>query len=149
MKQQQHDEHPEPRLSRRTVLKGAASAAALGSTATLGTFSERALAQGNLRAQILQFPGVGKGAPTDADWQKVGELCLGPTKASVKEGEFKGVELSFMGLNNQNLHNLLFRGFLKLERAVGDLHDSLKALLGCYRRYRWQRLEGGDKGNAE
>jgi multiple sugar transport system substrate-binding protein len=61
----------------------------------------------------LQIPGVGKGAPTDSDWQKVGELCLGPTKASVKEGEFRGVELSFMGLNNQNLHNLLFRGFLK------------------------------------
>ena len=99
--------------NRRTVLKGAASAAALGSAGALGAFSERALAQDNLRAQILQIPGVGKGAPTDADWQKVGELCLGPTKANVKEGEFKGVELSFMGLNNQNLHNLLFRGFLK------------------------------------
>ena len=36
-----------------------------------------------------------------------------PTKANVKEGEFKGVELTFMGLNNQNLHNVLFRGFLK------------------------------------
>jgi multiple sugar transport system substrate-binding protein len=53
------------------------------------------------------------GSPTDADWQKVGELCLGPTKASVAEGEFAGVELTFMGLNNQNLHNFLFRGFLK------------------------------------
>jgi len=40
-------------------------------------------------------------------------MCLGATKANVKEGEFKGVELTFMGLNNQNLHNLLFRGFLK------------------------------------
>src|SRR6202043_1942464 len=101
------------RPNRRTVLKGAASAAALGSAGALGAFSESALAQGNLRAQILQIPGIGKGAPTDADWQKVGELCLGPTRANVKEGEFKGVELSFMGLNNQNLHNLLFRGFLK------------------------------------
>ena len=27
--------------------------------------------------------------------------------------EFKGIEFSFMGLNNQNLHNFLFRGFLK------------------------------------
>ena len=36
-----------------------------------------------------------------------------PTKANVKEGEFTGVELTFMGLNNQNLHNFLFRGFLK------------------------------------
>ena len=40
-------------------------------------------------------------------------MCLGTTKASVKPGEFKGVELTFMGLNNQNLHNFLFRGFLK------------------------------------
>ena len=53
------------------------------------------------------------GSPTDADWQKVGEMCLGPTKATVQEGEFAGVELTFMGLNNQNLHNFLFRGFLK------------------------------------
>src|SRR3954470_985974 len=101
------------RPTRRTVLKGAASAAALGSATSLGAVSERALAQDNLRARIIQIPGIGKGAPTDADWQKVGELCLGPTKANVREGEFKGVELSFMGLNNQNLHNLLFRGFLK------------------------------------
>ena len=36
-----------------------------------------------------------------------------PTKANVEEGEFAGVELTFMGLNNQNLHNFLFRGFLK------------------------------------
>ncbi len=73
----------------------------------------KALAQDNLRAEILKIPGVGKGSPTDADWQKVGELCLGGTKETVKEGEFAGVELTFMGLNNQNLHNLLFRGFLK------------------------------------
>src|SRR5207248_3296677 len=53
------------------------------------------------------------GQPTDADFQKVGEMCLGATKANVKQGEFAGVELSFMGLNNQNLHNVLFRGFLK------------------------------------
>jgi multiple sugar transport system substrate-binding protein len=53
------------------------------------------------------------GSPTDADWQKVGELCLGPTKTNVAEGEFAGVELSFMGITNQNLHNFLFRGFLK------------------------------------
>ena len=34
-------------------------------------------------------------------------------RQNVAEGEFAGVELSFMGLNNQNLHNVLFRGFLK------------------------------------
>lgn len=101
--------------TRRDVLKGAASAAALAaaSTGTLGALTRQASAQDNLRAEILQIPGVGKGSPTDADWQKVGELCLGATKAGVKEGEFAGVELTFMGLNNQNLHNFLFRGFLK------------------------------------
>ena len=85
MKQQDHDQQQGLRPNRRTVLKGAASAAALGSTGALGVLSERALAQDNLRARILQLPGIGKGAPTDADWQKVGELCLGPTKANVKE----------------------------------------------------------------
>ena len=97
--------------SRRSFMKGAAALAA--GTALSTTFAGRALAQDNLRAQILQIPGVGKGSPTDADWQKVGELCLGATKANVAEGEFAGVELTFMGLNNQNLHNFLFRGFLK------------------------------------
>ena len=40
----------------------------------------------------MKIPGVGAGSPTDADWQKVGELCLGPTKERVQEGEFAGVE---------------------------------------------------------
>src|SRR5258708_7507011 len=89
--------------SRRAVLKGAAGlGAVLGTTALVGSLPSPALAQGDLRAQLLQIPGVGKGSPTDADWQKVGELCLGPTKSAVKEGEFKGVQLSFIGLNNQN-----------------------------------------------
>jgi multiple sugar transport system substrate-binding protein len=65
------------------------------------------------RAAMLQIPGVGTRTPTDADWRAVGEMTLGPTKATITEGECAGVELSFMGLNNQNLHNMLFRGFLK------------------------------------
>jgi hypothetical protein len=99
-------------LNRRRFLKGAT---ALGAMAALpaGFVPRAARAQDNLRAQILAIPGVGKGSPTDADWQKVGELCLAATKANVAEGEFAGVELTFMGLNNQNLHNFLFRGFLK------------------------------------
>jgi len=98
--------------SRRSVLKGAA---ALGVAGAVGSIPApaRAQSESDLRKQILQIPGVGKGSPTDSDYQKVGELCLGPTKANVSEGEFKGVQLTFMGLNNQNLHNLLFRGFLK------------------------------------
>jgi multiple sugar transport system substrate-binding protein len=98
-------------ITRRRLLQGAA---ALGGAAALnGAGLKPALAQDNLRAQILAIPGVGQGSPTDAHWQQVGELCLGPTKANVAEGEFAGVELTFMGLNNQNLHNVLFRGFLK------------------------------------
>ena len=100
-------------MNRRTWLKGTAAVSAAGVAGSLGAMTTTANAQDNLRAQILQIPGVGKGSPTDADWQKVGEMCLAATKTNVKEGEFKGVELTFMGLNNQNLHNLLFRGFLK------------------------------------
>src|ERR1051325_6354867 len=101
--------------NRRDLLKGAASMAAIAaaSGAGLGALTRPAAADDDLRKKIRQIPGVGKGQPTDADFQKVGELCLGATKASVKQGEFAGVELTFMGLNNQNLHNFLFRGFLK------------------------------------
>jgi multiple sugar transport system substrate-binding protein len=102
-------------MSRRGLLKGAAGVGALAAMGGLAGTARPALAQDSaaLRAEILKIPGVGMGSPTDADWQKVGELCLGATKANVAEGEFAGVELTFMGLNNQNLHNFLFRGFLK------------------------------------
>jgi len=96
---------------RRNFMKGVAALAA--GTALGSSLAGRAFAEGNVRADILAIPGVGKGSPTDADWQKVGEMCLEATKANVAEGEFAGVELTFMGLNNQNLHNFLFRGFLK------------------------------------
>ena len=101
--------------SRRDVLMGVASAGALAvsSSALMGALTGNAAAQSDLRGELLKIPGVGKGQPTDADFQKVGEMCLGPTKTNVAEGEFKGVELTFMGINNQNLHNVLFRGFLK------------------------------------
>ncbi len=102
-------------VSRRKLLQGTAGVGALAaaSAAGLGGLTRAALAQTNVRAEILKIPGVGAGSPTDSDWQKVGALCLGGTRATVEEGEFAGVELTFMGLNNQNLHNLLFRGFLK------------------------------------
>ncbi|MCB1972868.1 MAG: hypothetical protein KDG54_20955, partial [Geminicoccaceae bacterium] len=99
--------------SRRALLRGAAGAAAVYASSGLMGGVSSARAQSSLRAEILKIPGVGAGSPTDADWQKVGELCLGGTKETVQEGEFAGVELTFMGLNNQNLHNFLFRGFLK------------------------------------
>ncbi len=104
------------RPNRRRVLQGLASTtAAVAAGGLFGAAGRPAFAQDEaaLRAEILKIPGVGMGSPTDADWQKVGEMTLGATRATVKEGEFKGVELTFMGLNNQNLHNLLFRAFLK------------------------------------
>lgn len=97
-------------MNRRELM---ASAAATGAVAVAGGLSTPAYAADDLRAAILKIPGVGKGQPTDADWQKVGGMCLEPTKAGVKQGEFAGVELSFMGLNNQNVHNVLFRGLSK------------------------------------
>ncbi|MCP4070485.1 MAG: twin-arginine translocation signal domain-containing protein [Hyphomicrobiales bacterium] len=102
-------------FSRRKLLKGAAGAGAVAAVSSIGTGMNMrpAWASSSLRAALLKVPGVGTGSPTDADWQKVGEMTLGPTKEVIKEGEFKGVKLRFMGLNNQNLHNLLFRGFLK------------------------------------
>lgn len=101
-------------LTRRRFLQGTtaiAGAAAMSGTGMMGV--GQALAQADVRAQILAIPGVGMGSPTDADWQRVGELCLAGTRETVAEGEFAGVELTFMGLNNQNLHNFLFRGFLR------------------------------------
>ncbi|WP_299678644.1 substrate-binding domain-containing protein [uncultured Roseobacter sp.] len=98
------------KMNRRQLLKGSA---ALGAVAMMPKGAAQADGHGNVRAEILKIPGVGAGSPTDSDWQKVGELCLGATRENVAEGEFAGVELTFMGLNNQNLHNFLFRGFLK------------------------------------
>ncbi len=98
--------------TRRGVLKGGAALGASAMVAGVPSLSS-AHEHSALRAEILKIPGVGAGSPTDSDWQKVGELCLGGTKETVQAGEFEGVELTFMGLNNQNLHNFLFRGFLK------------------------------------
>ncbi|MGB8812932.1 MAG: sugar ABC transporter substrate-binding protein [Paracoccaceae bacterium] len=100
-------------LTRRRLLQGVASIGGLAAMGGMGMRPAFAESHGNVRAAILAIPGVGAGSPTDADWQKVGEMCLEATKANVAEGEFAGVELTFMGLNNQNLHNFLFRGFLK------------------------------------
>ncbi|MEP1929995.1 MAG: twin-arginine translocation signal domain-containing protein, partial [Roseibium sp.] len=67
------------KMNRRQILKGTA---ALGAVAMM---PKGAMADGheNVRAEILKIPGVGAGSPTDSDWQKVGELCLGATKGNV------------------------------------------------------------------
>ena len=103
-------------INRRSMLQGAAGLGVLGaaSGAGLSSLASGAMAGSHgVREEILKIPGVGVGSPGDAEWQKVGALCLGPTKDRVQPGEFEGVELSFMGITNLNLHNFLFRGFLK------------------------------------
>ena len=54
MKRQGYDEHSGMRPNRRSVLKGAASAAALGASGALGAFSGPALAADDLRAKIAE-----------------------------------------------------------------------------------------------
>ena len=103
-------------VNRRSFVKAAAStgviAAMSGGLSSVAT-SVFADSNSELRNAILKIPGVGAGSPGDAEFQKVGEMCLGGTKERVNEGEFAGVELNFMGLDSFNLHNMLHRGFLK------------------------------------
>jgi multiple sugar transport system substrate-binding protein len=101
------------RASRRQVLKSAAGVAAVAAASGPLSFATSPAYAADSVVEQIMIPGAGNGSPTDADWQKVGALCLGPTKENVQPGEFKGIGFSFMGLNNQNLHNFLFRGFLK------------------------------------
>ena len=102
------------KANRRSFLKGAAGAGAVAAmSGGLSSVATNAFGASDLRSAILKIPGVGVGSPGDADWQKVGEMCLGGTKERVKEGEFNGVEISFLGLDSLNLHNMLHRGFLK------------------------------------
>jgi multiple sugar transport system substrate-binding protein len=100
-------------MTRRRMLQGATALGGFAAMGGLAPSMASAAAHAELRAAILAIPGVGQGSPTDEHWQQVGALCMEATKANVAEGEFAGVELTFMGLNNQNLHNVLFRGFLK------------------------------------
>src|SRR5262249_34687374 len=99
-------------VNRRTVLKAATGAAAgFSAWGIPGKSYQRALAQGSVIQQMLARPGAGT-QPTEADMQKVGELALAPSKANVKQGEFKGQKFTFLGLNNAGVHNLVFRPLL-------------------------------------
>ncbi len=103
-------------VNRRNFVKAAASTGAIAAmSGGLSSVATSVFADSNseLRNAILKIPGVGAGSPGDAEFQKVGEMCLGGTKERVAEGEFAGVELNFMGLDSFNLHNMLHRGFLK------------------------------------
>jgi multiple sugar transport system substrate-binding protein len=78
-------------LTRRRFLQGStALAGAAAFTGAGGVLKPaRSFAQSDVRAEILKIPGVGMGSPTDADWQKVGEICLGPTKERRRKASSK------------------------------------------------------------
>ena len=108
-------------LSRRSVIKGAAGAAALAlaSGGALGAMSRAARAQANLRAEILKIPGVGMGSPTDADWQKVGEMCLGGTRETVPGRRVRRGRAHLHGAQQPEPAQLPVP---RLPQALGDLH---------------------------
>jgi multiple sugar transport system substrate-binding protein len=94
-------------MNRRTALKRATgAAAAMYATGLVGKSYRRARAQDDIRTQILQIPGAG-GSPTEQDMQRVGELTLNTSR--VAQGAYSGQKLTFLGLNNAGLHNLVFR----------------------------------------
>ena len=94
MKPAIHDRLVQAGASRRELLKTVSGLGAMAALGAFGTPLRSAFAQADLRAAILKVPGIGMGQPTDADWQKVGEMCLGPTKQIIKEGlsEYFGVK---------------------------------------------------------
>ncbi len=118
----EHYEIMRSRMTRRGMLKSAASVGAVTALGGLGAglTGRPAMAQdAALRAEILKIPGVGMGSPTDADWQKVGELCLGPTKETVAEGEFAGRRADLHGAQQPEPAQLPVP---RLPEALGGLH---------------------------
>ena len=92
-------------VDRRTVLKAATGAAAgFSAWGIPGKSYQRVRAQNDVLAEILAIPGAG-GQPTEADMERVGELCL----RSTKQGAFTGQTVTFIGLNNAGYHNNIFR----------------------------------------
>ena len=101
------------RANRRSVLKAAAA-----SSLAVGTplFRRPASAQGTVKDQILAIPGPGAGSPSEADMEKVGELCLNTTK----QGAFAGQTVVFQGLSNAGFHVNVFRPISRAwEEATG------------------------------
>ena len=104
------------RVNRRMVLKSATgAAAAMCATGVVGKSYQRSLAQESVRDQILQIPGPGAN-PTDADMERVGELCLNTEYT----GQFEGQTVRFQGLSNAGFHNNVFRPLSRAwEEATG------------------------------
>jgi multiple sugar transport system substrate-binding protein len=105
------------RANRRTVVKAATGAAAAMSVWGLGGKSyQRALAQDSVKDQILAIPGPGAGSPSEADMERVGELCLN----TENQGKFEGQTVVFQGLSNAGFHVNVFRPLARAwEEATG------------------------------
>ena len=91
-----------------------------GSTGVLGTLSRRPLRAGrSARRRSCKIPGVGKGSPTDADWQKVGEMCLGADQGERQGRRVHGRRAHLHGPQQPEPAQLPVP---RLPEAVGGLH---------------------------
>ncbi len=88
-------------MSRRTVLKGATgAAAAFSAPGVIGKSYRRALAQDDVRAELL----------ATSDPVRAGELTL---HSEVEKGAFAGQTVRFQGLSNEGFHVDVFREVAK------------------------------------
>jgi len=102
--------------NRRRVVQGGAAAAAFSALGLRYPGSARALGQASVKDQILAIPGAGAGSPSEADIERVGELCLNTDK----KGKFKGQTVVFQGLSNAGFHVNVFRPISRAwEEATG------------------------------
>lgn len=88
-------------MSRRTVVKGATgAAAAFSATGLIGKSYQRAVAQDDVRKEML----------ATSDPQRAGELAL---HSEVEKGAFAGQTVRFQGLSNEGFHVDVFREVAK------------------------------------
>ncbi len=104
------------RSSRRTVMKAAGVAAAASSLGVGLPLLGRVSAQERVKDQILGIPGPGAGPPSEADIERVGELCLNTSN----RGAFAGQKVVFQGPQDQNFWITVFRPLSRAwEEATG------------------------------
>ena len=129
-------------INRRTLVKSATGAAAqLCACGILGKSYQRALAREDVLSKILAIPGP-VGQPTEADMERVGELCL----RSTKRGAFSGQTVTFIGLNNAGYHNNIFR---PLSRAWEEFTEASIEWIDVPQEEMFSRIQQGVAGEVE
>jgi multiple sugar transport system substrate-binding protein len=129
-------------INRRTLVKSATGAAAqLCACGILGKSYQRALAREDVLSKILAIPGP-VGQPTEADMERVGELCL----RSTKRGAFSGQTVTFIGLNNAGYHNNIFR---PLSRAWEEFTEASIQWIDVPQEEMFSRIQQGVAGEVE